>query len=201
MVRSVRENFPDITMHVDCNSSYTLDDLSMFKELDQYNLAMIEQPLMHDDLIDHARLQSEIKTPICLDESIVSLERTRQAIELNACGWINIKVGRVGGLTNAVAIHNLCEEQNMPNWIGSMLESALGQSISLAMATLPNVKYPSDIFPSNRFYETDLAEPEIVLSGTSVVEASSEAGLGYYPKLESLDRRTIEKTVVKPIQT
>ncbi|HLS68499.1 MAG TPA: o-succinylbenzoate synthase, partial [Kiloniellales bacterium] len=106
MVRSVREAFPDAVIHVDCNSGFTLDDLPLFRELDRFGLAMIEQPLGSDDLVDHARLQADLETPICLDESITSLDRARKAIEVEACRWINLKVGRAGGLTNAIAIHN-----------------------------------------------------------------------------------------------
>ena len=114
---------------------------------------------MCDDLIDHAALQAQIRTPICLDESITSPAKTRKAIQFKACRWINIKPGRVGGLTNAVAIHNLCQEAGVPCWIGGMLESAVGASHCLTLATLPNVRYPSDIFPSDRFYQEDLGEP------------------------------------------
>ena len=121
MIAAVRARFPETVIHVDCNSAYTLEDLPMFRELDQYGLAMIEQPLAHDDLVDHATLQRQIKTPVCLDESIVSVEKARKAIEAGACGWVNIKVGRVGGLTNAIAIHDLCREAGIPCWVGGML--------------------------------------------------------------------------------
>lgn len=190
MIRAVRESFPKMTFHIDCNSSYTLDDLSMFRALDSYNLAMIEQPLGYDDLLDHAKLQAAIETPICLDESINSPSRARHAVELKSCRWINIKVGRVGGLTNALAVHDLCAQSGIPNWIGNMLESALGQAPSLAMATLPNVKYPSDVFPSKRFYEKDMAEPELVLAGPSVAQAPSAIGLGWRPNPERLKQVT-----------
>ncbi len=187
-------------IHVDCNSSYTLDDVDMFKEFDAFDLAMIEQPLGHDDLVDHAELQKLIATPICLDESINSLARARHAAQLGAGKWINIKIGRVGGVTNALAIHDLCMDVGISNWIGNMLESALGQAPSLAMATLPNVKYPSDIFPSSRFYEQDLAEPELVLSGPSRAEAPPRPGLGWQPNPERLARQTLQSAVVTPEQ-
>jgi hypothetical protein len=122
MVAAVRQEFPDTVFHVDCNSGFRLDDLEMFKELDRYDLAMIEQPLAFDDLADHARLQMQIDTPICLDESIISLDRARKAIQINACKWVNLKVGRVGGLTNALAIHNYCLDHGIPCWVGGMLE-------------------------------------------------------------------------------
>ncbi len=124
VVAAVRKQHPSLTFHIDCNSGYRLSDLSLFQQLDEFNLSMIEQPLSHDDLADHAKLQSQIKTPVCLDESIVRPERAEQAIALNSCQFINVKPGRVGGLTNAVAIHNLCQEARIPCWVGGMLESA-----------------------------------------------------------------------------
>lgn len=197
MVAAVRGAFPDMAFHIDCNSAYTLDDLPMFQSLDQYHLAMLEQPLAHDDLLDHAKLQKRIETPVCLDESIVSTHRTRQAIELGACGWVNIKPGRVGGLTNALAIHNICQEAGIPCWVGGMLESAIGQYHNLALATLPNVRYPCDIFPTSRFYEQDLGEPGIALSGPGQVTAVDAPGIGCEPNPERLQSATVEMAVVE----
>lgn len=196
MVARVREAFPHAVLHVDCNSAFTLDDIDMFRELDRFDLAMIEQPLAYDDLIDHARLQSEIKTPICLDESITSVDRARKAIAIGACGWINIKPGRVGGLTNAIAIHDLCAANGVRCWIGGMLESAVGQGPALALAMLPNVKYPSDVFPTERLYENDLSEPEITLSGPGRITASDLPGHGFRPNPERLRRLTREHAAV-----
>jgi len=197
MLSAVREKFPDVIIHVDCNGAYTLSDISMFRHLDCYDLAMIEQPLAHDDLFDHAKLQQNIHTPVCLDESIVSLEKARKAIELKACRWVNIKPCRVGGLTNALAIHDLCQDAGVPCWVGGMLESAVGQAHNLALATLPNIRYPSDIFPSSRFYRHDLAEPEIVLSGPSQITATDEPGIGCEPHPERLQRHLIEMAVIE----
>ncbi len=198
MVAAVRQAFPDATIHIDCNSAYTLDHLDMFKKLDEYDLAMIEQPLGHDDLIDHAALQRRIRTPICLDESITSPPKARKAIEIGACRWINVKPGRVGGLTHAVAIHDLCRDAQVPCWVGGMLESAVGGYHCLALATLENFKYPSDIFPSERFYEPDLAEPPILLSGPSQVTALPGAGCGAEPVQERLESQTIQKASLRP---
>ena len=145
-ITAVRKAFPEMVFHIDCNSAFTLDDLPMFEQLDRYNLAMIEQPLAYDDLIDHAELQKRINTPICLDESITSLNKARKAIQIGACRWINLKPGRVGGLTNALEIHNICRAAGIPCWVGGMLESGLGASFLKALATLPNIKYPCDIF-------------------------------------------------------
>ncbi len=192
MIDAVRNRFPDIVVHVDCNSAYTLRDIAMLRELDNYNLAMIEQPLMSDDLIDHATLQAELKTPICLDESITSADRARKAIQIKACGWINIKPGRVGGLTNALAIHDVCEEMGTPCWVGGMLESAVGAHHCLALATLDNFRYPADIFPSSRFYKNDLGRPELKLAAPSVIALPDAPGCGAEPDPENLQAQTIE---------
>lgn len=186
MVDTVRKVYPETIMHIDCNGAYSLQDMDMFKKIDGYNLAMIEQPLGHDDLIDHAELQAHIKTPICLDESITSPENARKAIQVKACRWINIKPGRVGGITHSLAIHNFCMKSGIPCWIGGMLESAVGASHCLALATLPNIRYPSDIFPSERFYGRDLAVPPMQHSAPSQFKASMIPGIGVEPDTEML---------------
>jgi len=164
MLRAVREHFPNDVFHIDCNSGYRIQDKEMFRCLDDYNLAMIEQPLNHDDLLHHAELARHIKTPVCLDESIASVHLAKQAIVLNSCDYVNIKPGRVGGLTNAKAIHDICQKASVPCWVGGMLESATGGTICAALATLPNFVYPADIFPSDRYYEADLSDDPIILT-------------------------------------
>jgi o-succinylbenzoate synthase len=196
MVAAVRQNFPDLTIHVDCNSAYTLDDLPMFKKLDRYHLAMIEQPLMYDDLIDHAALQTHLETPICLDESITSPEKARKAIQIKACRWVNIKPGRVGGITNALTIHNLCQEAGIPCWIGGMLESAVGAAHCIALATLPNIHYPSDIFPTSRFYVEDLGQPAIEHSEPGKFCASDQSGIGVIPNPLQLEKMGLEQAIL-----
>jgi len=197
MIRAVRGAFPDQTFHIDCNSGFRLDDLAMFQELDRYGLAMIEQPLAHDDLVDHAELQRQIRTPICLDESITSPRIARQAVRIGACRWVNIKPARVGGVTNAVAIHDICRDAGVPCWIGGMLESALGVSFLMALATLENIRYPCDVFPSRRFYARDLCRPEVALSGPSRITLSAEPGVGAEPDPEQLGRLTIDSAVLR----
>ncbi len=197
MLAAVRGAFPNTVFHVDCNSAYSLDDLPMFKKVDAYDLAMIEQPLAHDDLYDHAQLQAQLQTPICLDESITSPANARKAIEMGACRWINIKPGRVGGLTHALAIHDLCAEAGVPCWIGGMLESAVGAAHCLALATLPNIKYPSDIFPTSRFFHRDLGTPEIVLSGPSTITAPPGPGIGTAPDPEMLAWLTVQRVELR----
>ncbi|MBL01734.1 MAG: o-succinylbenzoate synthase [Chloroflexi bacterium] len=157
---AVTKSFPEVIFHIDCNGGYTLEDINFFKSIDKFQLAFIEQPLSYDDLFDHSKLAQSISTPLCLDESINSIERARQAIDLNACKYINIKPGRVGGLTNSIEINRLAENAGIPVWVGGMLESALGASVCIALATLSNFTYPGDLFPSDRFYKNDLCKPE-----------------------------------------
>lgn len=196
MIEAVRTAHPDHTIHVDCNAAYRLTDSGMLKQLDNYNLAMIEQPLAHDDLYDHSRLAAELSTPICLDESITSVDRVRKAHALGACGWINVKPGRLGGLTVAKAVLKECETLGIPCWIGGMLESSLGGHQCLALATLPNIKYPNDVFPSNRFYSRDLSLPELELSGRSTITAPETPGSGAEPDLDRLAESTIETAII-----
>jgi O-succinylbenzoate synthase len=197
MIEQVRTTYPDLVMHIDCNSGFTLDDIEMFRAIDRLELKMIEQPLAYDDLVDHAALQKQITTPICLDESITSLSRAAKAIRIKACRWINIKISRVGGLTNALAIHDFCKDQGVPVWVGGMLESAVGQSPSLALATKDNVVYPSDIFPSRRFFDKDFSTPEITLSEKGKIAAPARPGSGFTPKLDLLHKHSIGKARIK----
>lgn len=166
MLRAVRQQFPEPRMHVDLNSGYRIEQMEILGRLDDFRLEMIEQPLASDDLIDHARLAQVLRTPICLDESIRSPQQAEQAIDLGSCRWINLKPGRVGGLTPALAIHDACRAAGIGCWVGGMLESAVGARLALALATLDNCTYPADIFPSTRFYERDLAEPALQLDHT-----------------------------------
>jgi O-succinylbenzoate synthase len=189
MVACVREAFPEAVIHIDCNSGFSLNDVAEFRALDRLRLAMIEQPLASDDLIDHARLQGELETPLCLDESITSVDRARKAIDTGAARIINIKHGRVGGLTNAVEIARLCHQRGIPFWIGGMLESAVGQGPSMALATLPGVGYPADIFPNGRLYSHELSWPPIKLSAPGQMTVSDDKGCGYRPEFATLKAR------------
>ncbi|HUQ68166.1 MAG TPA: o-succinylbenzoate synthase [Planctomycetaceae bacterium] len=164
MLAAVRNAFPNMPTHIDCNSGYSLDDIDLFRWIDDQGLAMIEQPLRHDDLADHATLQRQIATPVCLDESLTGLPHARQAIQLGSCRYANIKPGRVGGLTVAVKMHDLFRDAGIPCWVGGMLESATGASHCRALATLDNFTYPADLFPSERFYAEDLSDPPLELS-------------------------------------
>jgi O-succinylbenzoate synthase len=194
MLEAVRSTFPNFTFHVDCNAAYTLADADLFRRLDRYRLAMIEQPLVDDgmSLINHADLQKRIQTPICLDESVQSLAHVQAAIRLGSCRVINIKMARAGGLTASRDIQALCAEHDIPCWVGGMLESAIGGAICAELATLPNFTYPGDIFPSSYFYKDDLGKPEIVLSGRGEVATSQVPGIPQEPDADLLKQWTAE---------
>ncbi len=192
MLDAVRSTFPTFTFHIDCNGGYTLRDAELFKRVDRYRLAMIEQPLQAGDLVDHAELQKTIETPICLDESIRSFHDAQVALRIGSCGIVNIKMGRVGGLSVAKAIHDLCAAHGVPCWVGGMLESALGGNLCLALATLENFTYPADIFPSRYFYRQDLCAPETVLSGPGEMTASPAPGVPSEPVPDLLAERTVQ---------
>ena len=164
MLKAVTSTFPEMTFHIDCNSGYTLDDLPFFKAIDDMGLAFIEQPLHYADVLDHAELAKRIQTPICLDETIVSVKAAEQAVQVGAAQYVNIKPGRIGGLSNVLAVHDLCHDAGVPVWVGGMLESALGGALCVEVATLPNFTYPGDLFPSSRFYTQDLSTPSMELT-------------------------------------
>ena len=178
LVRAVRERWPDLLLQVDANSAYTLADMAIIRELDQFDLLLIEQPLHYDDIADHAKLQAQIKTPICLDESIHSPMHARWALELGACRVLNIKVGRVGGLAAAIEIHDLCMRHGVPVWCGGMLETNVGRAANVALATLPNFTLPGDISASARYYRADVATPNFVLNADSTLSVPAGAGIG-----------------------
>lgn len=180
VVRAVRQRWPDLPLQVDANCAYTLADAPILKGLDPLALLLIEQPLHHDDIVDHAELQAQLRTPLCLDESIKSPDHARWALKIGACRVINIKVGRVGGLTAAQQIHNLCAEQGIPVWCGGMLETNIGRAANVALASLPNFALPGDISASARYYEEDIAEPNFVLNDDSTLTVPTEPGLGVH---------------------
>jgi O-succinylbenzoate synthase len=194
MVAAVRSTFPRFTFHIDCNAAYTPADTDMFRKLDRHHLAMIEQPLADDglSLINHADLQKRIETPVCLDESALSLPHVEAAIRLGSCKVVNIKMARVGGLTASRDIQALCASHDIPCWVGGMLESAVGGAICAELAALPNFTYPGDIFPSSYFYNNDLGKPEIALSGPGEVACSAVPGIAQEPDPDLLKQWTVE---------
>ena len=179
VVEEVRRRHPAIPLSVDANAAYTLSDREHLRKLDQFGLLMIEQPLEHDDLVDHAQLQRELATDICLDESISGARATRQAHELGSCRVINVKVGRVGGYAETLAIHDLCRSRGIPLWCGGMLESGVGRAHNIALASLPGFTMPGDISASRRYFARDIIVPEVEVSADGTVEVPRAIGLGF----------------------
>ena len=193
---AVRTRFADIRLQVDANSAYTLASAPALKGLDELNLLLIEQPLAEDDLWDHSRLQAQFATPICLDESILSERHARQALEMGACRVINIKAGRVGGLSEAVAIHDLCFARNVPVWCGGMLETGVGRAANLALAGLPGFTLPGDISATARYYKEDVTQEQFYLNPDSTITLPVGPGLGVTVDREKLGRYTLKKLTV-----
>lgn len=177
-VRAVRRQFPDTQIMVDANSAYSLKDASHLARLDEYNLTMIEQPLAHDDIVDHALLASQVSTPVCLDESIHSTEDARKALDLGSCRIINIKSGRMGGLSESVRTHNLCGERKVPVWCGGMLETNIGRAHNVALASLPNFTLPGDVSASERYFAQDIAFPNFELTSRGTIPVPDTPGIG-----------------------
>src|SRR5207248_2026053 len=163
IVRRVREQFPDVKLMGDANSAYSLADVDLFKQLDEFNLMMLEQPLAHDDMFDHAELQKQIKTPVCLDESVKTLADAKHAIALGACRIINVKLGRVGGHAQAKQVERIARENTIPVWCGGMLEAGIGRAHNIAMATLAGFTLPGDVSASSRYWEEDIIEPPVTV--------------------------------------
>ena len=199
VVREVRRRHPNILLSVDANSAYRLDDLPELQALDEFDLLMIEQPLDHDDLTDHAKAQAMFKTPICLDESITGLQRARQALELGSCQIINIKIGRVGGYSEALAIHDLCYAKEIPVWCGGMLESGIGRAHNIALASLPGFTLPGDISASSRYFARDVIVPPVTVSANGVVDVPQDPGLGFDVDRDYLEMNTenVERIKIK----
>ena len=195
IIKLVRQHYPDIQLSVDANSAYTLADIDLLKRLDEFGLLMIEQPLGYDDIIDHSKLQKQIKTDICLDEPITSLNNARKAIEMESCRIINLKLGRVGGFSEAVKIHDYCYEHNIPVWCGGMLESGIGRSHNIAMSTLPGFSLPGDVSASKRYYKEDIIEPPVIVNEEGFINVPQTAGTGYEPKEGYIERITVRKEV------
>lgn len=192
-VKAVRKAYPDIAFQVDANSAYELQDIDVFRAMDDENLLLIEQPLSYDDIYDHSKLQRELKTAICLDESIHSVADARAALELGSCRVINIKPGRVGGYTESRLIHDLCASHNVPVWHGGMLESGIGRAGNVALASLSNFTLPGDISASKRYYCEDIVEPafEVAPDGTMAVPTGPGIGVAVVP--DRLEKVTVRR--------
>ncbi len=194
---AIRTAHPDLLLQVDANSAYTLETAQALRPLDDLDLLLIEQPLYEDDIWDHHKLQEQFRTPICLDESVVSLRHARYALEMKACRIINIKAGRVGGLSEAVAIHGLCREQGVPVWCGGMLETGIGRASNLALASLPGFTLPGDLSASDRYYARDITNERFVLNSDSSIDVPNGPGLGVTVDLAALEDFTLSQTILR----
>ncbi len=195
-VKAIREQFGDIPLMVDANSAYTMADMPVLRKLDEFGLMMIEQPLNYEDLTDHAQLQRNLSTPICLDESISNIAMAKAAIELKSCKIINIKPARVGGLSKAIKIHDLCQENNIPVWCGGMLEMGIGRAFNIALSSLPNFTLPGDVSSSKRYFHQDIVSPEICFENGQLAVPVGP-GFGYNPNKTVIKKFTQKSIVLK----
>lgn len=196
IVARVRKEFPEIRLMGDANSAYTLADVPLFEELDRFNLMMLEQPLSHDDIFDHATLQKQIHTPICLDESIRTAADATHAIALGSCKIINVKLGRVGGHAQAKRVEQVARENNIPVWCGGMLESGIGRAHNIAMATLAGFSLPGDVSASARYWEEDIIDPPVTVSAKGTITAPDAPGIGFNLNLPRIDALTVRKQTI-----
>ncbi|HJT01707.1 MAG TPA: o-succinylbenzoate synthase [Terriglobales bacterium] len=193
VLERVRQKWPEILLSCDANSAYTLDDIGHLKQFEQFKLLMIEQPLWNDDIYLHARLQRELKTRICLDESIRNARDAEMAAELRACGIMNIKVGRVGGFSEAVRVHDICQLHQIPVWCGGMLESGVGRAQNIALSTLNNFSLPGDVSASKRYWKEDVIEPEVTVSPQGTIKVCDQPGTGYRVREDVIEKLTVRK--------
>ena len=195
-VRRVRATFPSIKLMADANSAYTLADADHLRKLDEFYLMMIEQPLAHDDIIDHAALQAQLQTPICLDECIRSARHAGQAIRMRACGIINIKLGRVGGFSEAKKVHDAARQAGIPVWCGGMLESGIGRAHNIALSTLDNFVLPGDVSASKRYWARDVITPPVEVTPRGTIVVREEPGFGYEIDHDFLRQITVREETV-----
>ncbi len=194
---AVRRAFPSILLQVDANSAYTLETFSELRPLDDLDLLLIEQPLYEDDLWEHHYVQKQFRTAICLDESVISVRHARAALEMKACRIINIKAGRVGGLNEALAIHDLCRQRCVPVWCGGMLETGVGRASNLALASMPGFVLPGDISASARYYVEDITQERFVLNADSTIDVPTGPGLGIHLDPEAVKKFTLKTETFK----
>jgi o-succinylbenzoate synthase len=190
-ISAVRKKLPSIQLMVDANSAYKIQDAPHLKKFDDYNLMMIEQPLEWDDIYEHSKLQAMLSTPICLDECIHNLQQTRAALELKACRVLNVKLGRVGGHTEARRIAELCQSNGVPVWCGGMLESGIGRAHNIAMSTLPSFTLPGDVSASQRYWDEDIIEPEVEVTPKGTIRVPTAPGIGYRVRRDRVEALTV----------
>ena len=193
VLEKIRERWPTILLSCDANSAYTLADSNHLKDFDRFNLLMIEQPLWSDDFYFHARLQKQLLTAICLDEAIRSVRDAEAALELAACRIVNIKVGRMGGFSEAILVHDVAQAFSVPVWCGGMLESGIGRSHNVALSTLPNFKLPGDVSASKRYWKEDIIEPEVEVSPGGTITVGDKPGRGYELRKDLIEKLTVRK--------
>ena len=197
VLERIRARWSEILLSCDANSAYTMDDVEHLREFDQFNLLMIEQPLWNDDIYYHARLQRELRTPICLDESIVNARSAAFAVETGACRIINVKVGRVGGFSEALKIHDVCAAQKIPVWCGGMLETGIGRAHNIALSTKENFSLPGDVSASKRYWKEDIIDPEVEVSAQGMIPISDQAGTGYRVRLDLIEKFTVREETMR----
>ena len=197
VLEKVRARWPGILLSCDANSAYTLNDLEHLKSFDRFKLLMIEQPLWSDDIYFHVRLQRSLETSICLDEAIRSSRDAEAALELGACRIINVKVGRIGGFTDAIAVHDVAQRFGVPVWCGGMLESGVGRSHNVALSTLPNFKLPGDVSASKRYWKEDIIEPEVEVSPRGTITVTDKSGRGYELRRDLIEKLTVRKQTLR----
>jgi O-succinylbenzoate synthase len=197
ILEQVRARFPRVPLMADANSAYTLDDLPALRAMDEFELMMIEQPLAHDDILDHALLQRQVRTPICLDESIHSERDARHALDAGACRIINVKLGRVGGHTEAQRVERACRAKGIPVWCGGMLESGIGRAHNVAMSTLEGFTLPGDVSASARYWDEDIIEPPVTVNPRGTIIAPDAPGLGYGINVARIESLTVRKETIK----
>lgn len=193
----VRERWPNILLSCDANSAYRLNDVEHIAQWDRFNLLMIEQPLWYDDFYFHAQLQKKIKTKICLDESIRTHRDARAALEMGSCGIINIKVGRVGGMTEAIAVHDVAQEFGVPVWCGGMLETGIGRAHNIALSSLPNFTLPGDVSASKRYWAQDIIEPEVTVSPEGTITVPTVPGRGFEVQMDRVEKITVRSKTLR----
>ncbi|MFM8439844.1 MAG: o-succinylbenzoate synthase [Acidobacteriota bacterium] len=197
VIKRVREEFGDILLMGDANSAYTLEDVELFKRMDEFDLMMFEQPLPHDDMYDHAKLQRQIKTAVCLDESVKSPDDARKALEMHSCKIINVKLGRVGGHAQAKLVEKTCREAGVPIWCGGMLEAGIGRAHNIAMSTLAGFTLPGDVSASKRYWHEDIIAPEVEITADGTIIAPDAPGIGFAIKEDRIDNLSVRKLVIK----
>jgi len=198
LVQALRRRFPELPLMVDANSAYTLGDASLFRELDAYGLMMVEQPLAWDDIVDHAALQREIRTPVCLDESIRGVDDARRALDLGACRIVNIKPGRVGGFASSLAVHDLCRSRGIPVWCGGMLETGIGRLANVHLQTLQGFTLPGDTSASARYFEEDLVDPPVVVTAEGTIAVPEAPGIAHDVIWSRVEAATVSREQWRP---